>query len=477
MRDEALRRAILLCLISLIVPSLVLGSSWTGELYDLVVPLGPPGSALLHAMGLLTILTLGIVCVGEYRATRLLRKGRPIPAQTSTVVADLAAQAGIHADAVGFGRLDEEGIEAVVAGRSRVIRIGTLWVRSSVLEPIRFRFAIAHEIAHLASGDPRAERIVNAALLIGSLAMMAAIGRIIAYVGGDTLALSHLDLPTLLFVLRNSVPAILANLVALGTLAVLILLESRASARLREFHADAIARNLSGGGDGLGKVTSMRSKDSGIGFVSRLLAVHPPTQQRFLALKRAGTAFSADELLFVLVGYFSGTILEMTLQLNFVMASPGVSTLAQRKAHLVAEMAENPFTYWTILGLSTALLVLSQSLILGRMLITAETRKPPRHAASLALRLLSLAGLGSFIALATSQTVYFELSNAGWNMLRWIAGDPDRVGLHACLFLSLTISAFVILTVPSLRDKGPIYPLMVISPTLSTLALSIWFYF
>lgn len=476
MRHEALRRAILLSLISLIVPSLVLGSSWTAELYDLILPLGPPGSALLHAMGLLTILTLGVVCIGEYRATRLLRKGRPIPAQALTVVADLAAQAGVNADAIGFGKLDEEGIEAVVAGRSRVIRIGTLWVRSSILEPARFRFAIAHEIAHLASGDPRAERIVNAAVLIGGLAMMAAVGRIIAYVGGDTLALSHLDLPTLLFVLRNAVPAILANLVALGTLAVLILLESRASARLREFHADAIARNLSGG-DGLGKVTSMRSKDSGIGFVSRLLAVHPPTQQRFLALKRAGTAFSADELLFILVGYFSGTILEITLQLNFVMASPGVSTLAQRKAHLTAEMAENPFAYWTILGLSTAPLVLSQSLILGRMLITAETRKPPRHAASLALRLLSLAGLGSFIALATSQTVYFELSEAGWNMLRWIAGDPDRVGLHACLFLSLTISAFVILTVPSLRDKGPIYPLMVVSPTLSTLALGIWFYF
>ncbi|WSH67972.1 M48 family metalloprotease (plasmid) [Rhizobium ruizarguesonis] len=267
------------------MPSLVLGSSWTAELYDLVLPLGPPGSALLHAMGLLTILTLGVVCIGEYRAARLLRKGRPIPAQTSAVVADLAAQANVDAKAVGFGKLDEEGIEAVVAGCSNVIRIGTLWVRSSILEPARFRFAIAHEIAHLASGDPRAERIVNAAFLIGGLAMMAAIGRIIAYVGGDTLTLSYLDLPTLIFVLGNAVPAVLANLVALGTLAVLILLEGRASARLHEFHADAIARNLSGG-DGLGKVTSIQSKDAGIGFVNRLLAVHPPTRQRFLALKR-----------------------------------------------------------------------------------------------------------------------------------------------------------------------------------------------
>ncbi|MGY3611418.1 hypothetical protein ACWGRJ_47125, partial [Bradyrhizobium sp. Lot11] len=75
MRDEALRRAILLCLISLIVPSLVLGSSWTPELYDLVLPLGPPGSALLHAIALLTILTVGVVCAGEYRAMQLLRKG------------------------------------------------------------------------------------------------------------------------------------------------------------------------------------------------------------------------------------------------------------------------------------------------------------------------------------------------------------------------------------------------------------------
>ena len=476
MRDEALRRAILLCLISLIVPSLVLGSSWTVELYDLVLPLGPPASALLHAMGLLTILTLGVVGIGEYRATRLLRRGRPIPAQTSAVVADLAVQANVDAEAVSFGKLDEEGIEAVVAGRSRVIRIGTLWVRSSILEPARFRFAIAHEIAHLASGDPRAERIVNAAFLIGGLAMMAAIGRIIAYVGGDTLALSRLDLPTLIFVLRNAVPAIIVNLIALGTLAVLMLLEGRASARLREFHADAIARNLSGGG-GLGNVTSMQSKDADIGFVNRLLAVHPSIRQRFRALKHAGTAFSADELLFILVGYFSGTILEITLQLNFVMASPGVSTLAQRKAYLATEMAKNPITYWTILGLSTALLILSQSLVLGRMLIATETRKPPRRFVSIALRLLGLAGLGSFIALATSQTVYFELSNADWNVLRWIAGDPDRVGLHACLFLTLAISAFVTLTVPSLRDKGPIYPLVAVSPTLSTLALAVWFYF
>ncbi|WSH67978.1 hypothetical protein U8Q05_26985 (plasmid) [Rhizobium ruizarguesonis] len=166
----------------------------------------------------------------------------------------------------------------------------------------------------------------------------------------------------------------------------------------------------------------------------------------------------------------------MTLQLNFVMASPGVSTLAQRKAHLAAEMTENPIAHWTILGVSAALLILSQSLILGRMLIAAEPREPPRHAVSIAFRLLNLAGFGSFIALATSQTVYFELSNAGWNVLRWIASDLDRVGLHACLFLTLAISAFVTLTVPSLRDKGPISPLVAVSPTLSTLALGVWFY-
>lgn len=173
-------------------------------------------------------------------------------APVASVVADLSAKTGTAAEARGFGGLGEDGLEAVSVGRRNVIRIGTLRELQCIRKPDAFRFGAAHEIAHLSGGDPQVERIVAAAYFWGGAFILAGIARVLVAVIGDPLSLVHLGFGAVNFAVRSALPALMPNLVAFGTLAGLLFAESRSARRLREFHADAVVRELTGNVRGVG---------------------------------------------------------------------------------------------------------------------------------------------------------------------------------------------------------------------------------
>jgi Zn-dependent protease with chaperone function len=187
----------------------------------------------------------------------------------------------------------------VVGGRN-VIRIGTLRELQCVKKPDGFRFGLAHELAHLGSGDPRTESILAAAYVAGGVFILAGIGRVLVAVVADLLPLMRLGFDVVLFSLRGALPALAPNLISFGVLIALLFAERRSAWRLREFHADAVARRLTGDARWNADDPKAGPKKA-TGLLARIVAVHPSVRDRRLAFRRVGVAFQADQLLLQLL--------------------------------------------------------------------------------------------------------------------------------------------------------------------------------
>lgn len=475
MRRESRRRSVLLFLIVSSIPSLVLASSWAPELNNLLVPLGGPVSHILHAFVLWMALFGALLAASLFRTRRILAHSRPVSDPVRKAVREFADTTGTNAEGLGFGGAAEDGFEAVSVGKRNVIRIGTLRELECVKNSDRFRFGLAHEFAHLGSGDPRTESILAAAYIAGGAFVLSGIGRVFFSVIVDLLALMHLGFDVILFTLRGTLPALAANLTAFGVLIVLLFAERRSARRLREFHADAVARNLSGTSHWNASHPQTAPRKA-IGFLAKIAAVHPSARDRLLAFQRVGIAFQADQLLFLLQSYFGAMILEITLQLIFVMASPGVSTLEMRHNHLASMLASNPVSIVLIVALATAFLTLSQYLVLERLAAMAREVGGFRPDPRLFVRAVSLAMLGAFLALASSQSTYFQLSQLGWSVLGWVEIDPDRLTLYGTLLTAWAFAAFVMMVSPQIASMPVVRALLALFPPALLIVAGVWFY-
>lgn len=126
---------------------------------------------------------------------------------------------------------------------------------------------------------------------------------------------------------------LVANIVLFGSIALVLMLESRSAARLREFHADAAATNAVGPVESAFSTTTSGRESPG-GLWSSLLGTHPGPVVRAAALTDRSSVYRADMMLFVLLGFFSAFILEMVLQLLFTSSSAGLATFEDRRASL-----------------------------------------------------------------------------------------------------------------------------------------------
>ncbi len=448
MRRELQSRTVLLITILFVFASLTVASSFAFELTDLILPIGPPLTNVFHASVLLATAFVALVTIRAEAARRTVGpsgKGPSLGATVSDVVAELAGRIGIDVEARLFGGRTEGEIEAVMIGSRRIVRIPASRLRESKTNPQAFRFLIAHEMTHLASGDPRLDRWIGCAYVVWAVAMLASIGRVFWSVGDGVFLTGPLGLDAVLRSLRWDIFPVLVNVASMGVLAVLLFLERRSAMRLREFHADAGATELVGGRFDAIRHLKPNEANGLRGWLEGLIADHPGPRDRQIALAQFARAFQADRILFVLQGFFAAAIIEILMQLLFVNASPDVSTIAERRRYLFESLGRFPVSIVSTMIVAISLTVLAQFLVLARLRILIEEAGGARRIAPIVLLVPILVGLGACLALLSSQTFLWEMSQKGWRLDAWVQADPDRASVYAASFLGIAMVTATIL--------------------------------
>lgn len=480
MRQESWLRTALILLILIFIPSLFFATSFPFFLSDLIIPIGPPLTHVFHALFLFVLLFSVLIILSEGRDRRALwppGKAPNVGPTVKKIVAELSAQMGVTAEVQPFGGLKGGEIESVLVGRRRVVRIGTNRLRESISEPQNFRFAVAHELTHLTSLDPRTNRIIGCAYITGAAFMAATFCSVLWEIGEGLVTMASLGREAVFGWLAVASAAFVPNAVSIGTLATLFSLERSAAMRLREFHADAIASALVGPQpDVIAKLKPTRGHRIRR-VISGLFSAHPEANLRGGALTEVLVAFRSDRILFVLQGYFAAMIMEMLLEMLFANASASQSTLAQRKEFLYMSLHRFPLSITGIIVVAIFIITLSQFVALSRVSTllkdTGAVGAIPQKLVQ--MHLLTMAGV--FLALLSSETFYWEMSQCSWSVGRWLSVDPDRPALYATLMAGMMLAALLVVKSvgqPRIARLTGVFASMI--PALSALIVGYAFY-
>lgn len=480
MRRESQLRTFLLITIVYVFASLMIGSSFPFELSDLILPIGPPFSNIFHA-SLFLAAAFGAVLAFQTEVTRRIvwpvGKGPSLGSTVPKMIEELALQARVEVEAQLFGGMKGGEVESVIIGSRQIIRIPASRLREARTSPQAFRFVVAHELTHLAAGDPRRDRWIRCAYGIWALAMLAVIGNVFWAVGKGVLLTSPIEFNTVLHGLRQSMFVVFVNTASIGVLAILLLLEQRSAMRLREFHADAGATVLVGKNPDA--LQQLKPNETSIlkRWLEQLVSDHPEPQYRQRALLRLSTAFQADRILFVLQGFFAATIIELLMQMLFVNASSNVSTILERRHYLFESLGRFPVSIYGTMIVATSLTILAQLLVLGRLRILAREVGGARRIFPIVLLVPLLVGAGACLALLSSQTFLWELSQKSWRLVLWLGSDPDRASVYAASILGTALVALIILIDDgrwSMSHLGTV--LLSAVPVICAFSTGLWFY-
>jgi hypothetical protein len=236
---------------------------------------------------------------------------------------------------------------------------------------------------------------------------------------------------------------LIANLVLFGSIFLMLMLERRSAARLREFYSDAAATTAVGPAPQVFASTS-----TGQTFLRRLwfrfLGLHPGPAVRAAAMADRGTVYRADMMLFVLQGFFSSFIVELILQLQFTSASAGLATFDDRRASLWRYLTINSaITSGTII-FGAVLVMTVHVLVLTRLAATVRVAAEPQQRLRLVAAVPLFTAAGALILLMTSQGILWDLQQTGWDLPRYIVVGWDRLVLHG---IALTALCFVMMAV------------------------------
>lgn len=451
MRNEARRRTRLLLVLNGSIPPMALASAWPDLLGD-VLPIGGPVPHFARTLLIYGVLTATCVLGLSIRTRQILSRGRLANAHVAGIVSELASKAGVVVEAQSYGARTAAEIEAAMVGRRKVVRIGTARLRDSVSDPARFRFLIAHELVHLAAGDPATDRVVRATSAVAALFMVVAIGSVLKATATNLAEVEGLGAGAVLFALWPSLLAFAANMASFGALAMVLFAESRSAKRLREFHADIAARLLTSINEpvkGLRPPTQRR-------WARMLHAVageHPDEEARSLAFHRPLSALRADRMMFVLQGFLSGTILEVAWQLLFAMASAGAAAIDVKRGHLHDLAGQDPWSVAAIVACAVLLLSLSQTLSIDRILALLWGGCAPTPWTSSLLPILGLGTSGVLLALSTSQTTFRTLFWSWPSLAGWWRVDWDRLILFLDLIVATGVTNVALLIIATQRKS------------------------
>jgi len=480
MRLESRLRTGLLTLIIAIIPSSWLASAFPEQLSDLVLPLGPPLTHVINSLLIFAALCSALLITRIELDRRGVWPPGKAPSLGTTIpqmVDQLTKSLSIKAEVQPYGGPAEGEIESVILGRRNIVRVATSRLRESKSNPEAFRYILAHELVHLAAGDPATDRRIICAYSTGALFMLLGFCSVLWRVGSVISTSAAFGSDAIFAGLKVIWLPLLTNTASMGALAALLYLETRSAMRLREFHADAAAAILTAP-----QPTVFSARDTArAGWVSRiadsLLSNHPEGGMRRLALSDRSAAFRADRSYFLLQGFFAATITEILLQMLFVDASPGVSTLAERRAYLYESLNTFPHAILLVIGLTALLGTVSQILVFRRLRATIVADGGAHKLSGLVLRVPVFIATGAAIALACSQTLLWELSEHAWRPISWLQSDPDRAAVYGASLLGTIIAIIAILADNgrlSLTRTGTV--LLSVLPVLCSLAVGYGFY-
>lgn len=476
MRQESLLRTLLVLLLSSIIPSMLLASSYADLLADLVVPLGAPFTHIFHAMALFVVamgLAIGLSSLWTWGAVARLSKNVPVGPTVGAIVDELATRFAVRPEirvAGGVRGIDMTSL--VSAGRPMVLLPASRLIEAKT-DPAAFRFRLAHEFTHLAANDYRSDVWITSAYLVGAIFMMSAFAQVLWNVIGAVIVGGGFGADGIWFTLRGAALPLTTNTVALGSLATLLFLEHRAAMRLREFHADAVAVSVSGAGAGA-FVDMATPRLSGLArWLYGLVNEHPDAGTRTAALAERQAAFRTDLITLVIQGFFAATVVEIALQLLLVGASVNVSSLSERQIHLQTQFARYPEIVSGILGVTIVICAAANFLVVRRL---SMSQAPTGHTIGVFFQTSLLYALGSMLALLSSQTFLWEFTEANWNVATWVAQDPERPTTYLAGILGFALAA---LMARQLWSKGASPILTALSvcmlPSLLQLSAAIWF--
>lgn len=454
MREEALLRTLLVIVIAAVIPSMMVGSVFPAELSDVMLSIGPPISHLVHASIAFVAVLITAVLVSISITRMFVGPARPVQSLGPTIsrmVEELGRLTGVTPEVQVTGGVRGGEIEAVMIGRRRIIRIAANRLPDAKINPDGFRFTMVHELTHLATGDPRTDRWIGCTYMVACIFMLTAFGGILWYTANAIAAAVPYGAGAVWMSVNSVALAILANTVSIGGLAILLFLEHRSAMRLREFHADAVATMIVGPvSEALGGLPSCRG--GGLKhWIASVLSTHPNKEFRQPALAQRSVVFGADRVALVLQGFFAGTMVEMTLQLLFVNATAGVSSLAMRQGHMLDLITRHPHVVVANIAGAALLSAASQFLVFRRLGAFARETGGTRQVWKMTATVPLLVTVGNCLALLSSQTFLWELSQSGWRLDRWIALDPDRA-----LIYGAGIAGVLVATGLALLDNGDI---------------------
>lgn len=476
MRQESLLRTLLVLLLASIIPSMLLASSYADHLADLVIAFGPPFTHIFHAMALFIVAISGVIGLSSlltWRAVGRFSKNVPVGPTVGAMVDEFAARFAVRPEIRIAGGVRAADMTSLVsAGRPTVLMPASRLIEAKT-DPAVFRFRLAHEFTHLAANDYRSDVWINSAYLVGAIFMVSAFGRVLWNVFEGLIVGGRFGADGVWFALRGAALPLTTNVVALGSLAVLLFFEHRAAMRLREFHADAVATSVSGANTGAfaGMVTAQLSGP--LRWLYGLVNDHPDAGTRTTALTERQAAFRADLITLVIQGFFAATVVEMALQLLLVGSSVDISSLAERQAYLRAQLARYPEIIWGIIGVATAVCAVANFLVIQRLRML---QAPTKASFATFIQTGLLYALGSALALLSSQTFLWEISDARWNVGAWVAQDPERPSIYLSGILGFALAA-LLARMPWTMGASPLLTALGVCllPSLLQVSMAVWF--
>ena len=189
-----------------------------------------------------------------------------------------------------------------------------------------------------------------------------------------------------------------------------------------------------------GNHTTITSQTAVTGWLAAFFRSHPDVDARLAAVDEAAKVFQADRIIFVLQGYFSGLILDLVLQLLFVNASQTSVSLGVKGAHLAGLFSRDTWTVSSVIAGAFVLIAAANGIMLMRFVLSwPSDRGDGRTLLSVPILLIA----GASLAVVTSQTILWELKQAGWNPLPFASANLDRIALHLAAQLAAAAALLV----------------------------------
>lgn len=417
----------------------------------------------------------GMLCVARYvrRRSSGITSLRTISARR--MLRDLNRTFGARVVAVALGGMGDSRILAMRIGTRDVVGVGRGALPFVKREPEGFRYRLAHEYAHLAVGDPLRENwlsvVYTTATLFLSIAYGSALFNMLVVLADIGNVGGWPEVRKALFGWMEF--GMVANLVLFGSIFLVLMLERRSAARLREFYADAAATIAVGP---IANVFSAATRDTTAlrRFSSRFLGLHPAPATRAIALTDHSAVYRADMMLFVLLGFFSAFVLEFVLQLLFTSASATLATFDDRRASLWRFLTINSTITSGTIVFGALLLMAVHFLVLTRLAATVRLATKRQQRLGLLAAAPPFTAAGALALLMTSQGVLWDLQQTGWNSSRYIIVGWDRLTLHGVALLALC-AVIMALFVLQRQSRGSILVLGAI-PVLTTLLVGYLLY-